>query len=252
MIQDSKKLLWYPSQYRVSIKNNTLIKYADITTASIPYTISCDTTSTDIDSMNSGVMFNDSSTNDITYSTSSNLTYEMLVFNTDNINLDTALLHDFETYKKKSSIRDKHKILSLINHNGATARSFNKGRSFSNAKKEELVALQLLRSMVSHENFKRYLKHNFIIVNGNSGLAYQIMRGMQHMKVWKNGVNICELCINVKDVPPTDQVISKMIMIEYDEIDIWRKSNIYWRQVPNNIKKLSKNTIQEDHLKLVA
>jgi hypothetical protein len=144
---------------------------------------------------------------------------------------------------------------AILNHRGRTARSAQDGqRRFANARPEELVALQLLRRMVPGDVFKKYLKHGFVTVQGPSGLVYQIRRGHDHIKVWKQGQLVSELCVHLRDrtIPPTDEVVAKMVIVECDEIDIWRRANIYWQDALSEFQRLNRNTIEERHLRLVA
>lgn len=119
----------------------------------------------------------------------------------------------------------------IVNHRGQPARSAEKGQLWSRATPEELTALQLLRQMVSSEEFRRYLKHAFVNVKGPSGLIYQISRS-ELIKVWDNGELVCTLCVHLKDwydKPPTDQVIAKLLIAEMDEPDLWKRANVNWR-----------------------
>jgi len=144
---------------------------------------------------------------------------------------------------------------AILNHRGLTARSAHGQQRFANARPEELVALQLLRRMVPHEVFRKYLKHGFVTVQGPSGLTYQIERGKHHIKVWKQGQLVSELCVYLRDhtIPPTDEVVAKMVIVECcDEIDIWRRANIYWKNALSEFRTLTKTTIEEHHLRLVA
>lgn len=143
---------------------------------------------------------------------------------------------------------------AILNHHGKIARSADKGNKFNHAQPEELVALQLLRKMVTPDIFKKYLKHHFVTVQGQSGLVYQIRRGRSHIKVWKNGTLVCELCVHLKDynIPPTDAVVAKMVIVECDEIDIWRRANVYWKKALEEFRSLNSKTIKELHLQLVA
>jgi hypothetical protein len=134
------------------------------------------------------------------------------------------------------NIRDKN-APAIINHHGNKPRALiNWGAKFDDAKPNELVALQLLKSMVSRDVFKKYLKHGFITVDGPSGLTYQVQRKSHNVRVWKKGMVVSTLCIYVKDqhIPPTDDVVAKMLMCLYSEKDIWNGANITWK-APANI-----------------
>lgn len=115
------------------------------------------------------------------------------------------------------------------NHRGVAIRSHDRGQQFQNANPAELVALQLLRKMVSPDQFRRYLRHGFVSVHGNSGLVYQIDR-MNRIRVWDRGEPLASLCVHLRGqgIPPTDEVVGKMLIVECDEADIWRRSNVTW------------------------
>lgn len=130
--------------------------------------------------------------------------------------------------------RLQRRLPQLTNHRGEPVRSEHKGTAWSEARPEELIALQLLRKMVTPDAFKHYLKHHFVSVTGPSGLVYQIGRS-ELIKVWDAGELVATLCVHLKDwygKPPTDEVVAKMIIAECDEPDLWKRSNKVFR-VPN-------------------
>jgi hypothetical protein len=101
---------------------------------------------------------------------------------------------------------------------------------FCNVKENEIVALQLLKSMVSPERWKKYLKYGFVDVQAKSGLVYQILRKNSHVRVFRQGEKIADLCVGLKnryEIPPTDEVITRMIIVECDEPDIWARANAH-------------------------
>jgi hypothetical protein len=103
-------------------------------------------------------------------------------------------------------------------------------QDFSHVKENEIVALQLIKSMVTPERWRKYLKYGFVEVDGKSGLRYQIIRGRSHVLVYRKGEKIAELCVGLKNryvMPPTDEVITRMIIVECDEPDIWRRANAH-------------------------
>ncbi len=156
-----------------------------------------------------------------------------------------------ESLTKKDAL--KHKIrrqLAPI----IRSRSADRGRQFANVTQPEIVALHLLRQMVSEESFKKYLKHGFVTVEGPSGLVYQIIRKGHNMYVWKNGQKVASLCVYLKDntIPPTDEVVAKILICQCDEIDIWRRANISWINAMSEFKKLRRDSIQEKHILKLA
>lgn len=116
---------------------------------------------------------------------------------------------------------------------GKQPRALRDGADFRNTKQNEMLALQLLRSMVPSDVFRKYLKYGFVTVRGPSGLVYQIQRKSHFIKVWQQGQLLAELCVYLQDntIPPTDEVIAKMIIAECDEPDIWNRANVYSREV---------------------
>lgn len=115
------------------------------------------------------------------------------------------------------------------NHRQQPIRSHGRGSQFSNASPAELTALQLLRQMVSPADFRRYLRHGFVPVRAESGLIYQVDRH-QRISVWDRGERVASLCVHLRgrDLPPTDEVVAKIVIIECDEADIWKRANVSW------------------------
>lgn len=111
---------------------------------------------------------------------------------------------------------------------GHLPRAAQMGADFSNAKQNELVALGLLRSMVAPEVFRKFLKSGFVTVEGPSGLVYQVLRRSHLIYVWEEGTRVASLCVYLQDhnIPPTDEVVAKMLICECDEADIWKRANV--------------------------
>ncbi|MHA2280075.1 MAG: hypothetical protein ACXAC5_04260 [Promethearchaeota archaeon] len=105
--------------------------------------------------------------------------------------------------------------------------------------------------MVDAEVFKKYLKYGFVTVQGPSGLTYQIQRRSHMVKVWRMGKLLCELCVYLEDssIPPTDEVVAKMLICECDEIDIWKRANIRWRDALKEFKRLTSKSIDNTDLR---
>ncbi|NIT77371.1 MAG: hypothetical protein GWN58_23455 [Anaerolineae bacterium] len=103
------------------------------------------------------------------------------------------------------------------------------GVSFQNCSPAELTALSLLKKMVDEPSWRTYLKYGFVDVQGKSGLRYQIRRGEWHVLVRQAGKMVAELCVGLSarsQMPPTDEVIARMIMAECDEPELWRRANV--------------------------
>lgn len=92
----------------------------------------------------------------------------------------------------------------------------------------EQVAKETLREMVSESEFRKYLKYGFVLVKSDSGATYQILKNKSHIKVWKGGLLIEEICVRLQGaVPPTDNLIAFKTMIETDEQAFRQLGNIY-------------------------
>jgi len=95
--------------------------------------------------------------------------------------------------------------------------------------KNEWVALDSLREMISETDIRKYLKYGFVLVRGASGDTYQIFRSGSHTKVWRGGKVVEEICVRIRDlsVPQTDNVIAFKTMIEADEEEFKKLGNVY-------------------------
>lgn len=93
----------------------------------------------------------------------------------------------------------------------------------------ERVALETLHEEVSEKEFRRYVKHGFLLIRGDSGDTYQIFRNKSHTKVWRAGKVIEEVCVRISDhsIPPTDSVIAFKNIIQYSEEEFKGMGNVY-------------------------
>jgi hypothetical protein len=101
----------------------------------------------------------------------------------------------------------------------------------------ESKARKLLREIIGDVVYRTYLKNGFLTVQGKSGLIYKIMRG-----TFKESVRVLaplasggyaefsDICIGSKrgTLPPTDDVITRMMMAIGDERGLHRIGNS-WR-----------------------
>lgn len=153
-----------------------------------------------------------------------------------------------ELFKKeqlKRKLKEQWVESMPLNHRQAIMRAAKSAANFNKVPQAELVALQLLKKMLTKDEWVRYLKHGFIVVCGVSGLEYQIIRGQDHIHAFRKGQKVAELCVSgQQSIPLTDRVISKKIIIECNEQDIWHRANIYAR---NN-----KTVQQWDRYKIVT
>jgi hypothetical protein len=130
--------------------------------------------------------------------------------------------------KLKRKIRDQLEPV-LSGEDGRPFRATDRSADFSTVQQNEIVALHLLRKMLDRDRWRKYLKYGFVDVQGKSGMTYQILRGQAHVRVLKQGVKVCELCVKLRNraMPPTDEVITRMILAECDEADLWKRANAY-------------------------
>jgi hypothetical protein len=93
----------------------------------------------------------------------------------------------------------------------------------------EAIAIETLREMITEEEYRRYIKHGFILVKGHSGDVYQVFRMASHTKVWRSGTVVEEVCVRIQDVkvPPTDNVIAFKTIIEASEAEFKKLGNVY-------------------------
>lgn len=141
-------------------------------------------------------------------------------------------------YTEELTSRKKSIEQPRLNHHGIIVRSSDRGNMFSDISQQEMLALQLLRKMVDQESFRKYLRHGFVPVRGASGLVYQVDR-RNRIKVWERGELLAELCVHLRgNCPPTDEVVGKILIIEYNEADIWKRSNITWSTDNRNRRSL--------------
>lgn len=131
---------------------------------------------------------------------------------------------------RRAALRAQHTpMVALRNHRGGFARADQ--HSLEDISKQELVALGLLRQMVSAEDFREYLKRGVLSVRGGqSGWVYAVAR-YGHIAVYSRGDRIAELCVHLKHqakTPPTDEVVAKLLMVELDEADLWKRSNVHY------------------------
>lgn len=95
-------------------------------------------------------------------------------------------------------------------------------------------ARQLLQRLVGFRRFARYIRDGFLAHQGKSGKVYQIFPGYTHMKVWVKGRHVESLCLYIKDgdVPPTDDVVMRLLMLEHSEEGFRRQANVWPNRNP--------------------
>ena len=118
-------------------------------------------------------------------------------------------------------------------HFNLTPKSHSRFSDLMNIKKNEQIALETLREVLTEVEFRKYLKYGFVLVKGKKGDTFQIFRNKSHVKVWRDGQLIEEICVNLKDrsIPATDKILAFKVAIECDEEDFKKMGNVYKMQV---------------------
>lgn len=85
-------------------------------------------------------------------------------------------------------------------------------------KKSEDRALKLLAGMISKEDFEKYRQYGTITIQGKSGKYYKVHKHFMIKVYDRKNKPLYSLCIeSASQVPPTDQVISRIKLIKSDE-----------------------------------
>jgi hypothetical protein len=127
----------------------------------------------------------------------------------------------YETMKKQAKLFKLKSQLAIVVKSRACP--------VNGVSEAEQRALDTLREMVSESDFRKYLKHGFLMIRGASGDMYQVHRDRHHTKIWRNGKVAEEVCVRIKDpsVPPTDNVIAFKTAIEVSEEAFKAMGNVY-------------------------
>lgn len=98
---------------------------------------------------------------------------------------------------------------------------------------DERRARQLLFELVGEASFRRYLRRGFIMVQGRSGTMYKISGGTTRVISYVKGPNgnfepYESFCVQFKqyDLPFTDGVIMRKLLVENDEFSLRKESNV--------------------------
>jgi hypothetical protein len=100
----------------------------------------------------------------------------------------------------------------------------------------EQRARELLRSLITPKEYREYLKKGFIVIQGPSGMIYQIFGGNKMIRSFikdKSGKliqheNICIVFSDPYDnLPYTDWVIMRKMIVENDEFGMRKIANIF-------------------------
>jgi len=99
---------------------------------------------------------------------------------------------------------------------------------------EELRARTLLYELIGDVDFRRYLRRGFIMVTGKSGTLYKISGGHNRIVSYKKAntgrlMPFEEFCVvfTQYNLPFTDGVIMRKLLVEHDEFSLRKKSNVF-------------------------
>lgn len=99
---------------------------------------------------------------------------------------------------------------------------------------EELRARTLLYELIGNLDFRRYLRRGFIMVTGKSGTMYKISGGHNRIVSYKKSntgrfMPFEEFCVvfSQYNLPFTDGVIMRKLLVEHDEFSLRKKSNVF-------------------------
>jgi hypothetical protein len=70
-----------------------------------------------------------------------------------------------------------------------------------------------------------------VIAQGASGIQYVIKHGSHFVNAHFCGKPLARLCVYVPDpkIPPTDCVITRLMMIRCEEKKLWDSANVYYQ-----------------------
>lgn len=130
---------------------------------------------------------------------------------------------DYESFIKKERFKWNMRRYLVI-------KSKTRGGLINGVHPAEITALDTLRELITEKEFRKYLKYGFLLVEGDSGDVYQVFRDKDHIKVWRKGILIEEICVYLDPsfkAPPTDKVIGFLTMIHASEADFKKLGNVY-------------------------
>lgn len=97
-------------------------------------------------------------------------------------------------------------------------------------------ARETLRRVIGDDKFRSFLRNGFISVRAKSGKVYQIFPGHQKTVVYENGVRKELLCVVLQgNFPPTDELITRFLMILNNEEMFRSKANVSEAHAPNAV-----------------
>ena len=127
----------------------------------------------------------------------------------------------------------KHTILTDLDYGPILTLDLHRRRPLQVIEGPEERARFLLKRMIGESAFRGYLKNGFLTYRAASGLTYQIFPGHRMVCVWDKGKPIEKLCLVFQDgdIPQTDAVIMRLLMLESNEEEFRRLANVFSQAV---------------------
>lgn len=128
----------------------------------------------------------------------------------------------------------KDQLRHRIRQNLSSGPYILKARAGRPVSSEEERARNLLRRIIGEREYALFLRKGFLTVRGKTGLVYQIPMGRGMIACYhpsKNGKYklFQRICVQFVDwkLPPTDALIMRKLLIENDEVELRRRSNVF-------------------------
>jgi len=147
----------------------------------------------------------------------------------DHYKTSTAATNDYITLITSKPLTKEEKIRQQLRQKLMPQLLFRRFGVGKSSKDSEKKAREALRAIIGDIRFRRYLKHGFITIKGQSGLIYQVFPGTTMTRVWKEGKPLEKLCVVFCDssVPPTDSVIMRLLMILDSEEEFRKQAHTF-------------------------
>lgn len=164
-------------------------------------------------------------------STTGRLDIEIKTAEFDIQNIDVTTLENFDHlgFNRQYPREDRRAELRKKIRTNLVIKIKTRAQPIRGIQKNEEIAIETLREMITEQEFRRYVKHGFIMVAGQNDRFYQVFRNNPHTKVWYKGKVIEQVCVRIQDrnIPATDNVIAFKTMIETDEAEFKKLGNVY-------------------------
>jgi len=163
------------------------------------------------------------------YSTATNSMY----VRTDNIG-NIIYIDSIGTFAPIAPMSKKDELRERIRRNLNSGPAILKIRAGRPVSIEEQRARNLLRRIIGEREYALFLRKGFLTVYGKTGLVYQIPMGSGMIACYhpskKGKYKLFQrICVQFVDhaLPPTDALIMRKLLIENDEVELRKRSNVF-------------------------